>query len=77
MFTKQTLHGNAVEMMRRVPAAIGFLRDPPSRKDARKGPGYPGHYDWIERIGMAAGPLAYLGSRWAQRRCNATRIGDV
>jgi GT2 family glycosyltransferase len=30
-------------------------------------PGYPGHLDWIERAGIAAGPLAYLRSAAAER----------
>ena len=63
MLTKQALAGHAPEMLRRVPAAVRFMRDPQSRKNIRKAPDYPRTYDWLELAGLAWGPLAYALSR--------------
>jgi GT2 family glycosyltransferase len=71
MITKQALDGQAVAIARRVPLAVRHLVDPASRKNVRKGPAYPRSYDWIERAGMAVGPVAYLRSRWHERRLAA------
>jgi GT2 family glycosyltransferase len=68
MITKQALDGQATAIARRVPLALRHLRDPASRKNVRKGPGYPRSYDWIERAGMAVGPVAYLRSRRRERK---------
>jgi GT2 family glycosyltransferase len=68
MMTKQMLEGHARAILRRVPAGLRFVRDPESRKNVRKGPAYPKYFDWIERAGFVAGPLAYLASRRQQRR---------
>jgi GT2 family glycosyltransferase len=68
MLTKQALDGQALAMARRIPLAVRHLRDPGSRKNVRKGPAYPRRFDWIERAGMLAGPLAYLRSRRHERR---------
>jgi GT2 family glycosyltransferase len=62
MVTKQMAEGQARLILRRVPAGLRFLRDPASRKNIRKAPGYPRKFDWIERAGFAAGPLAYMAS---------------
>jgi GT2 family glycosyltransferase len=71
MITKQALDGQALAIARRVPSALRHLRDPASRKNVRKGPGYPRSYDWIERAGMALGPVAYLRSLRHERRLAA------
>jgi GT2 family glycosyltransferase len=72
MMTKQMMEGHARAILQRVPAGLRFVRDPDSRKNVRKGPAYPRYFDWIERAGFAAGPLAYLASRRQQRRLGAT-----
>jgi GT2 family glycosyltransferase len=71
MMTKQMMEGHARAILQRVPAGLRFVRDPASRKNVRKGPAYPRYFDWIERAGFAAGPLAYLASRRQQRRLGA------
>ena len=71
MITKQALDGQALAIARRVPLALRHLRDPASRKNVRKGPDYPRVFDWIERAGMVAGPLAYLRSPRHERRLAA------
>jgi GT2 family glycosyltransferase len=68
MMTKQLMDGHTRAILRRVPAAVRFLRDPDSRKNVRKGSSYPTQFDWIERAGFAAGPFAYLASRLSDRR---------
>jgi GT2 family glycosyltransferase len=75
MITKQALAGQALAIARRVPLALRHLRDPASRKNVRKGDDYPRSYDWIERAGMAAGPLAYLRSMRRERRLAAGAPG--
>ena len=72
MMTKQMVDGHARAILGRVPAGLRFIRDPASRKNVRKGPAYPKQFDWIERAGMAAGPIAYLASRREQRRIAAS-----
>jgi GT2 family glycosyltransferase len=71
MLTKQMINGHSRAILYRIPAAARFLRDPNSRKNDRKGPDYPRRYDWIERGGMCAGPLAYFVSRGRERRIDA------
>jgi GT2 family glycosyltransferase len=71
MMTKQLVDGHSRAILERAPAAVRFLRDPESRKNVRKGSAYPKEFDWIERAGFAAGPFAYLASRWTQRRLAA------
>jgi GT2 family glycosyltransferase len=68
MVTKQMVGGQALAVLRRLPRALRFLRDPSSRKNVRKGPSYDRRYDWIELAGIATGPFAYLASRRQQRR---------
>ena len=71
MITKQAFDGQALAIARRVPLALRHLRDPASRKNVRKTPDYPRVFDWIERAGMVAGPLAYLRARHHERRLAA------
>lgn len=73
MLTKQMLSGHALAVLRRIPRALWFLVDPSSRKNVRKGPEYPRSYDWLERRGMLAGPVAYLRSRRHERRLERAR----
>jgi GT2 family glycosyltransferase len=53
---------------RRVPAAIAYVLDPGSGKNARLPPGYPRELTRLERLGMLVGPFAYLASRWKTGR---------
>jgi GT2 family glycosyltransferase len=50
---------------RRLPEAIAHIRDPRSAKNAGLPADYPRELVRLERIGMLAGPFAYLASRWA------------
>jgi GT2 family glycosyltransferase len=63
VITKFAVQGHAWHILRRVPAALRFLRDPQSRKNAGKRHEYPRVLDWIEYAGMLVGPLAYAESR--------------
>lgn len=49
---------------RRLPAALAYVLDPRSGKNARLPPGYPRALTRVERLGMVVGPFAYLASRW-------------
>ena len=68
MLTKQALNGQALAIARRIPPALKHLFDHDSRKNVRKGPSYPRQLDWVERVGMLVGPIAYLRSRRHERR---------
>jgi GT2 family glycosyltransferase len=68
MITKQMVSGQAFAVLRRIPRAIRYLRDPSSRKNVRKGEAYDRRYDWIELAGIVYGPVAYFRSRAQQRR---------
>jgi len=57
---KQALLGPARrELLRAVPAGVRHATDASSRKNAAKTDAYPRHLDWLERAGMAVGPVAY------------------
>jgi GT2 family glycosyltransferase len=59
--TKQLLVGPARrELLRATPAGVRHATDPGSRKNVAKTAAYPRRLDWLERLGMLAGPLAYL-----------------
>ena len=77
MITKQMVTGQAFGVLRRIPRAIRFLRDPTSRKNVRKGDAYDRRYDWIELAGIAYGPVAYLRSRQQQRRAQAAEAARM
>jgi GT2 family glycosyltransferase len=61
------------ELLRAVPAGVRHLRDPASRKNARKPAGYPRHLDLLERLGMLVGPAAYLVSALRVRSRSTVR----
>lgn len=48
---------------RRLPAAIRYVLRPDSTKNSRLPPDYPPALVRLERLGMLAGPIAYLASR--------------
>lgn len=48
--------------LRAIPAGIRYARDPKSRKNASKPPNYPRHLTLLERVGILAGPAAYVSS---------------
>jgi GT2 family glycosyltransferase len=50
------------QLLRAAPAGVRHLRDPASSKNAGKPAGYPRRLDWLERLGMLTGPVAYLAS---------------
>ena len=50
------------QLLRAVPAGIRYGLDPGSRKNAGKTKGNSRRLDWLERLGIAAGPVAYLTS---------------
>jgi GT2 family glycosyltransferase len=61
MLTKQLVVGpERLGLLRAVPAGVRYARDPSSRKNAAKTPGFPRHLAWLERLGMLIGPVAYV-----------------
>jgi GT2 family glycosyltransferase len=67
-FTKQLLRGPARrQLVRAVPAGVRYAIDPGSRKNAAKARGYPRSLDRLERMGMLAGPVAYVVSAISDR----------
>lgn len=61
MVTKQLVAGpERRKLLRAVPAGVRYARDPTSRKNERKPDNYPRRLEWIERLGMLSGPVAYL-----------------
>jgi GT2 family glycosyltransferase len=55
-------------VIRRLPAAIAYILDPRSAKNARLPAGYPSALTRVERLGMLIGPFAYLASRFERWR---------
>jgi GT2 family glycosyltransferase len=61
--TKQLVVGpDRRGLLSAVPAGIRYARDPESRKNAGKSADFPRRLDWLERLGMALGPAAYVAS---------------
>ena len=61
--TKQLVVGpERLRLVRAVPAGVRYARDPSSRKNAAKAPGFPRRLEWLERLGMLMGPVAYVVS---------------
>lgn len=56
-----------LSMLRRMPRAVRYLRDPSSAKNRDKGPGYPAELSALERSGQLHGPYGYLVSRRLHR----------
>ena len=78
MLTKQLAVGpGRRDLLEAVPAGIRYARDPASRKNAAKQADFPRRLDWIERLGMLAGPAAYAASTipatWYSTRARAGR----
>jgi GT2 family glycosyltransferase len=76
-FAKQLIRGPArLELLRATPAGVRYATDPGSRKNAAKTSRYPRRLEWLERVGIPAGPGAYLVSatgaatrrRWREAR---------
>ena len=53
-------------LLRAVPGGVRYALDPSSRKNASKNQGSPRGLTWLERLGMAVGPAAYLASALLQ-----------
>ena len=64
---KQLVRGpERARLVRAVPAGARYALDPGSRKNTAKPAGFPRKLDWLERLGIVVGPLAYLISvLWA------------
>lgn len=71
VMTKLAARGHLWRILRRLPAAVRFLRDPGSRKNASQPHDFPRVLAWIEYAGMAVGPIAYAESR--RRTARMTR----
>ena len=56
-------HG--LTMLTRLPKAVAYIFSPASPKNTIKALDYPKELDRLERLGMLAGPLAYIRSRWS------------
>ena len=67
---KQLVRGpDRSRLVRAVPAGVRYALDPGSRKNTAKPEGFPRRLDWLERLGMLVGPLAYVMSAlWALLR---------
>lgn len=57
--------------LRAAPAAVAYLRDPGSRRNASRGHDFPRSLRLWEALGMVLGPFAYLASRSHARRVGA------
>jgi hypothetical protein len=58
---KQLLRGpDRRDLLRAIPAGVRYARDPSSRKNAGKPARFPRRIDWLERLGLLFGPIAYL-----------------
>lgn len=63
MLAKQLFAGpERWRFLRAVPAGARYALDPRSRKNAGKTSRHSSRLDWLERWGVAVGPLAYLAS---------------
>jgi GT2 family glycosyltransferase len=69
MLSKQLLTGpDRWTIVSRAPQGIRYFTDPESRKNASRGPVFPGSLNRLERAGLLYGPVAYLASRLGSRR---------
>jgi GT2 family glycosyltransferase len=63
MLSKHLLLGpDRLGLLRAVPAGMGYLLDPNSRKNSRKSAAYPRSLDVLEYFGMLLGPFVYAAS---------------
>ncbi len=53
-----------LKILGRLPSGMVYLLSSRSNKNQTKLPDYPRELDFLERLGMLTGPLAYLRSRW-------------
>jgi GT2 family glycosyltransferase len=61
LLAKQLLRGpERRQLLQAVPTGLRYLRDPGSRKNVGRPAGFPKELVWLERLGMAVGPAAYL-----------------
>ena len=74
---KQLVRGpERSRLVRAVPAGVRYALDPRSRKNTAKPAGFPRRLDWLERLGMLIGPLAYLDERALGSPQPATGSGE-
>jgi O-antigen biosynthesis protein len=63
LLSKHFLRGpERLHLLRAIPAGIGYLLDPNSRKNRQKSSNYPKSLDLLEYLGMLLGPFAYAAS---------------
>jgi glycosyltransferase involved in cell wall biosynthesis len=62
MLSKHLIAGSRWGLLARIPAGIGYVLDPGSRKNLPRGAGYPLGYTMLEFLGMIVGPFAYVAS---------------
>jgi O-antigen biosynthesis protein len=62
MLAKHLWVGPRLRLLATIPAGIGYVFDPASRKNVARGPDYPPALAVLELLGMVIGPLAYLAS---------------
>ena len=66
------------DLARRIPYGLYYALNARSPKNSRKAADYPRELNWIERKGMAAGPILYFRSRWNTRKFrNHTRFAQA
>ena len=64
-------------ILRRAPAAIAYLFNPRSRKNAGRGPEFPPRLKRLELLGLLNGPLGYYRSRRQPRGQDAAETGSA
>jgi len=60
MLTKHLAYGpGRLDLLKAVPAAVSYVRDPNSRKNRDKSSDFPRRLALLERVGMLLGPVGY------------------
>jgi GT2 family glycosyltransferase len=77
MLTAQFVRGPRRPLLRAIPAGLRYLRDPGSRKNASRASDYPAHLHWLEWLGFALGPVAWLRTVLSERPPGVHRFGDA
>jgi cellulose synthase/poly-beta-1,6-N-acetylglucosamine synthase-like glycosyltransferase len=63
MLSKHLIRGpERLQLLSTIPAGVGYLLDPNSRKNSQKSTNYPRSLDLLEYMGMLLGPVAYAAS---------------
>jgi len=76
MLSKHLLRGpERLQILGAIPAGVGYLLDPNSRKNSQKTSSYPRSLDLLEYLGMLFGPVAYGASLVGLSRVRHGRRG--